>query len=209
LKGGGAGEAGSAPPPVAEEDLPAEVAREAEITDDDMVILEGELLDAAAAAGLPQLSELEVALAERDEYLDALRRLQADFDNFRKRVRRQEEESSAYHVASLMERLLPVLDALELAASHAKSEDVPVFNQVAQLLRDALAKEGLEKIDADGVPFEPTIHDAVAHVPASDDDQESGGTAGAVDGPVVEEVLRTGYSVKGKVLRPAMVKVRG
>jgi molecular chaperone GrpE len=213
LKGGGAGDPGAASPPDAEEAIraaeegsPAEAIAGADITDDDLVILEGELLDAAAVAGLPELTELEVVTAERDEYLDALRRLRADFDNFRKRVRRQEEEGSAYHVASLVERLLPVLDALDLAASHAKAEDVAVFNQVGQLLRDVLAKEGVEKIDADGVPFEPTIHDAVAHVTASPDDgQELSG----VDEPVVEEVLRTGYSMKGKVLRPAMVKVRG
>lgn len=170
-------------------------------------ILDGELLDAAAAAGIPELSELEMVTAQRDEYLDALQRLQADFDNFRKRVRRQEEESSAYYTASLIERLLPVLDAVELAASHASAEsDIAAFNQVAQLLRDTLAKEGLEKIDESGVPFRPEVHDAVAHVPASDDGADG---QAEYELPVVEEVLRTGYSLKGKVLRPAMVKVRG
>lgn len=210
VRGSEAGEAGPAEPPVTA--ASAEVVDEdADAAgDDDALVLEGELLDAAAAAGLPELNELEVALAQRDEYLDALQRLQADFDNFRKRVRRQEEDGRVIYVASLVERLLPVLDALELAAAHSAAEaDSAVFNQVAHLLRDTLAKEGLEKIDAQGVPFEPTIHDAVAHVPAAEDDGQSATGADAADGPVVDEVLRTGYSLKGKVLRPAMVKVRG
>jgi molecular chaperone GrpE len=174
-------------------------------------------LDAAAMAGIPQLSELDVVKAERDEYLDSLRRLQADFDNFRKRVRRQQEEQAVRGVESLVDRLLPVLDAVDLAVAHAgDAKDAAALTQVVALLHDVLAREGLERIDAAGVAFEPTIHDAVAHVPReeptggppSSPDDESART-GDADVPMVAEVLRPGYLLKGKVLRPAMVKVSG
>jgi molecular chaperone GrpE len=174
-------------------------------------------LDAAAIAGIPQLSQLDVLKSERDEYLDALRRLQADFDNFRKRIKRQQEEQAARGVESLVERLLPVLDALDLAVAHAgDAQDAAALTQVAALLHDVLAREGLERIDVAGVAFEPTIHDAVAHVPreapargatSARDDERAG--ADDPDVPLVAEVLRPGYLLKGKVVRPAMVKVSG
>jgi molecular chaperone GrpE len=95
--------------------------------------------------------------------------------------------------------MLPVLDAFDLAAAHflsAPSEEAEALDQARGLLLDALAKQGLERIDAVGVDFDPQVHDAVAHVPGD-------------DGPVVDQVLRAGYRWKGSVLRPAMVKVRG
>jgi molecular chaperone GrpE len=145
------------------------------------------------------------AARERDEYLDALRRLQADFENYRKRVERQFEELAARGVTALVTRLLPVLDALDLAEEHLLSEDAAdqapatearALAQARALLLDTLEKEGLERAGTAGEPFDPTVHDAVAH---TDGD----------DGPVVEEVLRAGYRWRGQVLRPAMVKVRG
>jgi molecular chaperone GrpE len=161
--------------------------------------------DAAAAAGIPELTEMEQLVAERDEYLDALRRLKADFDNFRKRVQRQEKDLWTRAIESLVERLLPVIDATQLAMEHAGDEkDATAFSQVASLLWDVLSKEGLERIDAAGVPFEPAVHDAVARVP--DDDAAADGES---DGQVVEAVLRPGFLLRGKVLRPAMVTVRG
>ncbi len=109
--------------------------------------------------------------AERDEYLDSLRRLQADFDNFRKRSMRQQTELLDHATEGLCVRLLPVLDALDLATAHlrgqAETNDAgKALEQIDALLRDILAREGVEKIDAVGVPFDPTIHDAVGHVPA-------------------------------------------
>ena len=153
--------------------------------------------------GLPgePLDPLVELATQRDEYLDALLRLQADFDNFRKRTLRQQTELLERASASLLERLLPTLDAVDLAVAHASGEDAPVFEQIASLLRDALAKEGLERIDDDGVEFDPTIHDAVAHVPSAEEAEPSK--------PAVGEVLRAGYRLKGRVLRPAMVKVIG
>jgi molecular chaperone GrpE len=185
---------------------------DAEIVDEDTAAVaaddageDGAERDAAAAAGIPELTELEQLMAERDEYLDALRRLKADFENFRKRVQRQEKDLWTRAVESLVERLLPVLDATQLAMEHAGDEkDATAFAQVSSLLWDVLSKEGLERIDAAGVPFEPAVHDAVAHVP--DEDAPAGEES---DGQVVEAVLRPGFLLRGKVLRPAMVTVRG
>lgn len=152
-------------------------------------------------------SEDDVVMRERDEYLDTLRRLQAEFDNYRKRMTRLERESVARATESLIERLLPVLDALDLATLHSDDDafdstpDRQALVQIAALARDTLAKEGLERIDAIGVPFDPNIHDAVVHLERDEGLDEQG--------VIVAEVLRAGYELKGKVVRPAMVQVRG
>ena len=149
----------------------------------------------------------DLVLRERDEYLDSLRRLQAEFDNYRKRVTRQQTESVTRATESLLERLLPVLDALDLALAHHESSDEEstadrqALTQIAALARDVLFKEGLERIDAAGVEFDPNIHDAVVHLEREAGAEESG--------VIVSEVLRAGYQLKGKVVRPAMVQVRG
>ena len=142
---------------------------------------------------------------ERDEYLDALRRLQADFENYKKRVDRQFEELSARGATSLVLRLLPVLDTLDLAEEHLLAEEgsdteataeTKALVQARALLLDTLAKDGLERVGTAGEQFDPTVHDAVAH-------------AEGEGGPIVDEVLRAGYRWRGQVLRPAMVKVKG
>jgi len=140
----------------------------------------------------------EQAARQRDEYLDALRRLQAEFDNYRKRMQRQQRETVENAAATLVKKLLPVLDTADLALAHGGGEDV---KQVAGALFDILSKEGLERIDPEGQPFDPVLHDAVAHEPVEGQ--------GAPEMPEVSEVLRAGYLWKGQVLRPAMVKVRG
>jgi molecular chaperone GrpE len=140
-------------------------------------------------------ADLDVASVakERDEYLDALRRLQADFENYRKRIVRQQTEHLERAAEALVEKLLPVLDTIDMARAHGEGIDV-----VQSSLMDVLAKEGLERIQPDGQPFDPIEHDAVAHEPAEDGDEAA-----------VAEVLRTGYRWKGRVMRPAMVKVKG
>jgi molecular chaperone GrpE len=140
----------------------------------------------------------EEAARQRDEYLDALRRLQAEFDNYRKRMQRQQRETVENAAATLVKKLLPVLDTADLALAHGGGEDV---KQVGGALFDILSKEGLERIDPEGQPFDPVLHDAVAHEPVEGQ--------GAPEMPEVSEVLRAGYLWKGQVLRPAMVKVRG
>ena len=147
------------------------------------------------AAAVEVESDLDLArtAAERDEYLDALRRLQADFENYKKRMIRQQTDTLERAAESLVTKLLPILDNFDLALAHGESGLEPVYRS----LMDTLAGEGLERIDAAGDPFDPNHHDAVAH------------EAGEGGDPEVSEVMRAGYRWKGRVLRPAMVKVRG
>jgi molecular chaperone GrpE len=160
-----------------------------------------EVVEAWASEDDRALSDLagvaEVA-RQRDEYLDTLRRVQADFDNYRKRVERQQREMADSAATSLVKKLLPVLDTAELAVAHGGGEDV---KQVEGALFEVLAKDGLERIVPEGMDFDPELHDAVAHEPVEGE--------GAPSVPQVSEVLRAGYRWKGRVLRPAMVKVRG
>jgi molecular chaperone GrpE len=164
--------------------------------------------DATLAEALADLEDpLEVAERERDEYLQALQRLQADFENYRKRVARTAEEVSGRVAADLVSKLLPVLDALDLAQAHFGAADEAELDsleakalvQARSLLLDTLAREGLGRLDEVGQPFDPQFHDAVAHV---------AGAPGVTE-QVVDDVLRAGYTWKGAVLRPAMVRVRG
>lgn len=128
---------------------------------------------------------------ERGEYLEQLQRTRADFDNYRKRMLRQQGEHVERAAEALVEKLLPVLDNFDAAIAHGTG-----FEQVQASLMATLQKEGLERIHPQDKPFDPTEADAVAH--------EHG-----EDGPVVAEVLRSGYRWKGRVVRPAMVRVRG
>jgi molecular chaperone GrpE len=151
-------------------------------------------VDAAQVEG--DIDAIAVAIAERDEYLAALQQLKADFDNYRKRILKQTAEAATIGQEKLVEKLLPTLDTLELAVAHGESG---VVESVAVQLLDVLSKEGLERIHPNGQPFDPALHEAVAH-----DEGEPGQT-----GSVVSEVFRTGYRYNNRVLRPAMVKVRG
>jgi molecular chaperone GrpE len=164
------------------ERFPPEVGREA---DEDSG-------DGDQAEASDPLSE---ALAQRDEFRDALVRLQADFENYKKRMLKQQTEYLERAAGQLVDKLLPVLDTADLALAHGGGEDV---KQVTSALMGALEKEGLERIAGEGSPFDPTLHDAVVHEPADEDGEQT-----------VTEVLRAGYKWKGRVLRPAMVKVRG
>jgi molecular chaperone GrpE len=139
---------------------------------------------------------MAVLRAERDEYLDHVRRLQADFDNYRKRMLRDQTIHLERATEGLIEQLLPVLDAFELALLNAGSDPDRLRKGVELVyseLLGVLEKSGLERIDAHGKPFDPAEHEAVMHV--------EGGEPGVCD------VIRTGYRLKGRVLRPAMVKV--
>ena len=195
--GGEQAATGAGPGPVAGGD----VAREEEVfevldVDDEMAAMADDAPGAGEEdlfAGDPLAVELADARRQRDEYLDALRRRQADFENYKKRVVKQQADMAGRAAENLVEKLLPALDTADLALAHGSGEEV---TQVWSALSEALAGEGLERIAPDGGPFDPNRHDAVAHEPG--------------DGPQeVAAVLRAGYSWKGRVLRPAMVKVRG
>lgn len=129
------------------------------------------------------LTDVAALTAERDDYLQSLQRLKADFDNYRKRVARLQEEQAARAEAGLVQKLLPVLDNLDLALAHLvqdepATEDARALAQARSQLLDVLAKEGLERVDATGVAFDPTVHDAVAHAPA--DAEEDAGSEAAL-----------------------------
>jgi molecular chaperone GrpE len=144
---------------------------------------------------------VEALRAERDEYLEHLRRVQADFENYRKRMLRDQTAHVERAAEGLIEQLLPVLDAFELALlnSGADSERLQKgLELVYSELLGVLEKAGLERIEARGKPFDPAEHEAVMQVERPEGE---GGEPGVLD------VVRTGYRLKGRVLRPAMVKV--
>jgi molecular chaperone GrpE len=145
---------------------------------------------------------MTVLQGERDEYLAALQRTMADFENYRKRIQRTQDEQLVRATSSLVSKLLPVLDTLDLALAHQSeagvdSEDAKALTAARALLLDVLAKEGLERVDEVGVTFDPSVHDAVAR------SEDEGGEV------VVDQVMRSGYRWKGQIVRPAMVSVKG
>ena len=135
-------------------------------------------------------------LAERDSFRDIAQRLQADFENYRKRVTAQTADEVERATGRLAEALLPLLDACEAAFVAHPVEIEPLFN----LLLGELKKVGLEGMDIAGSAFDPNLAEAVMR---EDGDGDGDGNA------VVVDVMRSGYVWKGKVLRPALVKVRG
>ncbi len=154
---------------------------------------------------------LFTARRERDEYLELSRRVQADFENYKKRMLRQQTDNLERAAVDLVTKVLPVLDAFDLARAHLgdgddASPEGKALVAGSTLLADILSREGLERVGAAGEPFDPTVHEAVDRVSAED-----GATAAhtALSGPVIDEVLRAGYRWKGRVIRPAMVRVRG
>ena len=142
---------------------------------------EGAVPDEEAVPGDDVNSELELA-RERDEYLEALQRLQAEFDNYRKRVDRHQREVTENAAAGLVKQLLPLLDTADLALAHGGGEDM---KQLAGALFDVLAKEGLERIVPEGQAFDPELHDGVAHEAAEGED--------VPPHPEVTQVFRAGY----------------
>ena len=141
------------------------------------------------------LSDFEKVTAERDEYLRLAQAKQAELENFRKRVMKQTADEVARASGRVVEAVLPVLDAFDYAANHGEAGLAPMRDQ----LLGVLEKEGLVRLDSDGAPFDPTLHEAVAHEPAEEEQAE----------PIVSETMRAGYTWQGQLLRAAMVKVRG
>ena len=194
--------------PSAEGDVSAETEPQ---LDDQVVeaeIVEPEVVDAAVPGAATDESgddavtvtvedlvlDLERVTTERDQYLDASRRLQAEFENYKKQVGKREATARERANDSLISELLPVMDAFDGAVANGAEDVAPMRSSFL----DALAKQGLERIDPVDGAFDPNLHEAVMHEDAAD-----------VDGPVVAEVMRAGYAWKGRVLRPAMVRTRG
>jgi len=141
------------------------------------------------------LAELNIdeVIKERDEFKDIALRVQADFENYRKRAAVQLTDEVDRSTGRIVEAMLPVLDAREAAVAHG----VEGVENIWSSLLGTLQKSGLEALDLQGQPFDPALAEAVLH------EEGDGGEA------VVVEVLRTGYRWKGRVLRAAMVKVKG
>jgi molecular chaperone GrpE len=145
-------------------------------------------------------SDLEQLQSERSELVDTLRRVQADFENYRKRVLREQTALVDRATDRLIEQLLPILDSFE-GALGAIARGTPEVDKLLDgvqgihaQLTSVLEKAGLERIEANGAEFDPNEHEAVLQDDGSDE-------------PHVAETMRTGYKLKGKVIRPAMVKV--
>ncbi|HEX5938295.1 MAG TPA: nucleotide exchange factor GrpE [Actinomycetota bacterium] len=143
---------------------------------------------------------LAAARGEAAQYREHLQRLQAEFENYRKRVLREQTQAVDLAARPVIARLLEVLDDFDLALMHA--QDRPDFDRflhgvelVYAKLVDTLRAEGLERIEARGKPFDPELHEALMQSGEGDGD------------PVVADVLRPGYTMKGRVLRPAGVRV--
>jgi molecular chaperone GrpE len=145
--------------------------------------------------------ELRAALAERDQYLDHLQRLKAEFENYRKRVQRDNQALVLRAGEGVLESLLPVLDnmqrALESAQRHEEGQLIKGVEIVSGQLRSVLEGHGLDQVPAEpGLPFDPNIHEAVV---AQESDE--------FDEGAIVAVLEPGYLLHGRLLRPARVVV--
>jgi molecular chaperone GrpE len=145
--------------------------------------------------------EIQKLVEERDALQDRLLRRQAEFDNFKKRVERERAEFVQYASAELVKELLHVLDSFDLAIRNAGSEGssnddmLRGMDLVYKQLLDTLGRFGLKRIESEGQPFDPNFHQAISTVPSD-----------APENTIVEE-FRRGYTLNGKLLRPAMVAV--
>lgn len=139
--------------------------------------------------------------AELKEKSDRILRLQADFENFRRRTAKEKEELAAVITQNILGDLLPLLDNFERAMA-VEQTDGEAFQKGVEMiftqLREVLDKHGLQSIEAEGQTFDPNFHQAVMRVEDSD----------APDGTITQ-VLQKGYQAKGRVIRPAMVQVAG
>ena len=157
-----------------------------------------ELPDGPAEREAALLSELAAARSEGSEYLETLQRVAAEFDNYRKRVERDQGETVLRAAQRLVESILPTLDAFDAALAYdtqtpAEEKILDGMRGTHAQLMETLGREGLEPIAAEGTSFDPAVHEAVA-----------GGGDGEL---VVARELRRGYTIEGRVVRPALVMV--
>jgi molecular chaperone GrpE len=171
----------------------AQNAEAPEVAEEAAPVEEEPVLEAAEFAVLSE--ELEVTRLERDQYLDALRRLKAEFENSRKRQERERARTLSMASERLVQELLPVLDNLDRALEAGGD-----IREGVQATRDqlaaVLAEEGLLPVASDGQPFDPNVHDAVMGQPSEEHE----------DGTIIQTFQR-GYLLNGKPIRPAKVMV--
>ena len=165
---------------------------------DAAALLDADLVADEEEAAAVVESDLEQLLRERSDLVDTVRRVQAEFENYRKRVIREQSTLVERSTERLVEELLPVLDSFDGALAHASASDPDQLRKgldgIHGQLVAVLEKHGLERIEADGHPFDPNEHEAVM----SDDGPAE---------PAVAETMRAGYRLKGRMVRPAMVRV--
>lgn len=167
-----------------EEEAPEEAASEGAAMQEEIEALKG---------------QVEKLAGDLQEKKDRLLRLQADFDNFRRRSAKEREEISAVVTQNFCKDMLPLLDNFERAMA-AETKDVEAFQKGVEMIftqfQEVLKKNGLEQIEAVGQKFDPNFHQAVMRVedPEKEDD-------------TVAQELQKGYMVKGRVIRPSMVQV--
>jgi molecular chaperone GrpE len=185
-------------------DEPKETKRAVRVTDKRIDAGNTDAVTPVDEASIPVELDLQVQLdsarAEAAQHLDDLKRLKAEFENYRKRMIKEQTSMIERASVAVVERLLPILDNFELAllaadrtkdfASMVRGVEM-VYGELVELLR----KEGLERIDALGKAFDPEMHEAVLR------------SEGEGDEIVVLEEMRPGYAIAGRVVRPAMVKV--
>ena len=145
------------------------------------------------AAEAPEEESADAKLAA--ERLEDLRRLQAEFTNFKNRSAKEKEQLREFVVADLVSALLPVIDDIDAARNHGDLEDGP-FAAIANKLEETLTKQGLERFGTVGEAFDPQVHEAVLQQPTSEVEPDS-----------ISMVLRNGYKVKDRVVRTAQVAV--
>jgi molecular chaperone GrpE len=173
----------------AEHELPA-----AENAEGDAVTI-----DSPSARGSSESSEVQKLRVERDTLIDRLARLQAEFENARKRTAREQQDFREYALADAVKALLPILDSFERAlqtGSAERSEFRSGVELIYKQLQDALLKLGLRAIPARGELFDPHLHEAIEMVDTTE----------AADHQILEELQR-GYKLKDRLLRPSMVRV--
>lgn len=151
-----------------------------------------------------QLNELKERAAKADEHWDRLLRTTADFDNFKKRAAREKQDAIKFANESLLQKLVPVLDSLDMALAATQTTQQGQagqslqagVNMIGQQLKSVLAEAGLEEVDASGQTFDPKLHEAVSQKETTE----------VPEGQVVQQV-RKGYKLKERLLRPASVVV--
>jgi molecular chaperone GrpE len=151
------------------------------------------------AAEMESLSlQLRQAEARAAEYKDGWVRAQADFQNYKKRLERDNELTYISMKGDIVKKILPVLDDLERALQNRPEDNAWAngIELIARKLQNVLESEGIKRIDAEGVEFDPNFHEAISHEPA--DGVQSGFVIG---------VVQNGYMLGERVIRPALVRV--
>jgi molecular chaperone GrpE len=161
-----------------------------------------EAVDAPDNGGQAEVDALTLSLEEAEaraaEYKDGWLRAQADFQNYKKRIERDNELTYASMKSDILRKVLPVLDDLERALQNPPADQAWVsgIELITHKLRSVLEAEGVKRIEAEGLPFDPNVHEAISHEPG-----------GEVESGYVIAVVQNGYMLGERVLRPALVRV--